>query len=39
MTDLKDLSEEKRGKIVKNLKEEIENEKKCIGCGSRKFQK
>ena len=28
MTDLKDLSEEKRGKLVKNLKEEIENEKK-----------
>lgn len=28
MTDLNDLSEEKRGKLVKNLKEEIENEKK-----------
>ena len=28
MTDLKDLSEEKRGKLVKNIKEEIENEKK-----------
>ena len=25
---MKDLSEEKRGKLVKNIKEEIENEKK-----------